>query len=63
MSADFDETDEELKRLRSETARRKRELEQLQEEELRRIQEIERSKGSRKRSGYSPEEDSAYTPR
>ena len=60
MSADFDETDEELKRLRSETARRKRELEQLQEEELRRIQEIERSKGSRKRSGYSPEEDSAF---
>ena len=36
--------DEELSRLRAESARRKKELEELQREELRRIRELEQQK-------------------
>ena len=52
--------DEELSRLRAESARRKKELEELQREELRRIRELEQQKMHGTGSEYDPEMDSAF---
>ena len=58
MSRDL--SDEELSRIREETALRRKQLEELQMEELRRIRELERQKNSGTAAGYSPELDSAF---